>query len=145
MKKLLIILAIIALLVFTACEVQEEQNETPVLNFQETNNNEEQKAELKEVSMTIDGSVVEPDTIYVDQGDYVRLDITYIRDDDEDENEQVDNFAFTIPGVEIVDISYEGGSIFYEFVAQEKGVHNFVCTNNCIEGATELDALIVVK
>ncbi|MCF7901428.1 hypothetical protein K9L67_04340 [Candidatus Woesearchaeota archaeon] len=146
MRRLLLILAIIALVVFTACDVQEEVTNAPVLNLQESGNEPVQKAEVKEFFMTIEGDVVEPDTIYVNQGDHVILDINYVRDNDKvGDVEMVDDFAFTVSGVDIVDISYESGSIYYEFIAKEKGVHNFVCTNNCIKGATELDALIIVE
>lgn len=160
MKKVLIMLALITLLAFSACQTQQTVSEDSALpvyrvqantDTQEQANAQEDSNKIKEFTITIEKNTVEPATINVNVGDHVRLDIVNNigkeKYDDEKGNEQVryHDFAITIPGIEAEEISYDYGSIFYDFVAKEPGVYNFVCTEGCMPGAVELDNLIIVK
>ncbi|MCF7872326.1 hypothetical protein K9L97_04805 [Candidatus Woesearchaeota archaeon] len=147
MKKILIVITVIALLVFSACGIEQENEDSADDSIYEANQDlQGEIGDVVEFTVIIQDGIVDPETINVGVGDFVRLDIVYVGDkEDLNDRNKRDDFAFTIPGIEVEEISYENGMIFYEFVANKAGVYDLVCTNGCVPGMTSLDLRIVVE
>lgn len=144
MKKLIFAILIIGVLMLAACsnEGQKAEDETQNVDVSSADSQAADRQKAADGTQDTENSyvlqirdwVIEPATINLQAGNEATLTVI-------DDNQE---FAFTIPGIEIEEITQRAASVDLIFTPEEPGTYNLVCVAGCPAG-TEFDGLIIVE